>query len=164
MVREANTHDLENLVKLAIEHAKDSGQAGHDDVDRIKMKQEFKQMIISPDVNIIVAETAGQLVGYAIGAVQEKLWNGTLYGELLFIFIHPEVRNKLLLDDMVYMVEDWFMLYGCQFMQASVMTYDSTYQANDEYNNRARNYFQRNNMAEVGYHFVKKLGRDEWAE
>ena len=51
------------------------------------------------------------------------------------------------------------------FMQASVMGYNKDFQQSEEFVQKACKYYEkRHGMTEVGYHFVKPIGRDEWAE
>ena len=88
-----------------------------------------------------------------------------LYGELLYIFIDPSVRNKLLLDDLFARMETWFLDNNCLFMQASVMAYTDEWACQEQYVDKARDYFfKRGKMKEVGYHYIKPIGRDSWAE
>jgi len=163
MIREPRVDDLEKLVDLSIAHCKDSGQAGHDDIDRAYLKKQIKQMMIAEHMQPIVVEQGGRLVGYAVGAIKEKLWNGKRYGELLFLFLLPEIRNKMLIDDMVSTLETWFLENNCFFMQASVMAYNKHYEQNEDYVEACSNYFEKRQMNEVGYHFVKEIGSSEWA-
>lgn len=163
MIREPRPEDLERLVDLSIAHCQDSGQAGHDDIDRAYMKKQIKEMMIADNIQPLVVEQGGIIVGYSVGAIKSKLWNGKRYGEILFLFLLPEVRNKMLIDDMVSTLEKWFLENNCYFMQASVMAYNSEYEQNDDYVDRCCNYFEKRNMREVGYHFVKEIGSSEWA-
>ena len=163
MIREPGPQDLEKLVDLSIQHCRDSGQAGHDDIDRTYLKKQIKAMLIDPSIQPIVVEQGGKLVGYALGAVREKLWNGKRYGEVLFLFLLPEVRNKMLIDDMMSTLERFFLENNCFFMQASVMAYDAEYMQNESYVSKAKRYFSdRVSMNEVGYHYVKEIGSNEW--
>lgn len=162
MIREPRTTELEKLVNIAIEHAKDAGLAGHDDVDRAFVKKAFKHMMMSPDYKIYVEDRNDVFVAYAIGKVCQKIWNGKRYGELTFIFVHPEARNKVLADTLVQYIEEWFGKQNCDFMQASCMTYTEEYKANDEWLKRIKTYFQSQQMNEVGYHYVKPLESNEW--
>tara|TARA_S200002703_G_scaffold102811_1_gene89067 strand:+ start:2080 stop:2574 length:495 start_codon:yes stop_codon:yes gene_type:complete len=162
MIREPKVTELEMLVDIAIEHAKDAGLGGHDDVDRKFVKKAFKQMMISPDFRIFVEEKNGKFIAYAIGKICQKIWNGKRYGELTFIFVHPEARSKSLADTLVQYVEQWFAEQKCDFMQASCMTYTQDYEANDEWLHRVKTYFKTQNMNEVGYHYVKPLESNEW--
>jgi len=162
MIRFPKTTELELLVDIAIEHAKDAGLAGHDDVDRSFVKKAFKHMMMSPDFKIFVEEKNGKFVAYAIGKICQKIWNGKRYGELTFIFVHPEARNKNLADTLYQYVCDWFVEMRCDFMQASCMTYTEDYKPNDKWLHRIQTYFKNRDMQEVGYHYVKPLESSEW--
>lgn len=165
MIRPPQTTELEKLVTMSLKHAKDAGFAGHDDVDRTHWKSQLRQMMIMDNIQILIAEQHGEFVGYAIGSIEEKVWNGKRFGELAFIYIDKDIRNKLLLDDLFLAMETWFLENNCLFMQASVMGYDKDYNQSEEFVQKACNYFdKRHGMNEVGYHFVKPIGRDEWAE
>jgi len=165
MIRPPSVNDLDKLVDLSIRHAMDAGYNGHDDVNRTYWKKQLREMMISPTIQIFVAEQQGQMVGYVIGSINEKIWNGKRYGEINFIYIDRSIRNKLLLDDLFISIERWFLENNCVYMQASVMGYDEEFLCSEEFVDKACNYFhKRHEMNEVGYHFVKSIGRDEWAE
>lgn len=162
MIREPKTNELEKLVDIAIEHAVDAGLAGHDDVDRSFVKKSFKSVMISPDYKVYVEEKNNKFVAYCVAKICQKIWNGKRYGELLFIFVHPEARSKALADTMMQYVEDWFGEMRCDFMQASCMTYTKEYEPNEEWLRRIKTYYKTQDMNEVGYHYIKPLGSNEW--
>ena len=96
MIRPVDPRELEKFVDLCIAHSKDAGM-DHDEINRMFLRKQLKQMLIEPNYQIFVAEQHGSFVGYVMGSIHEKLYNAKQYGELLFIFIHPEIRNKLIL-------------------------------------------------------------------
>lgn len=157
MIREPNVTELEKITDIAVEHGKDAGIYGHDDGDRSHFKQQIRQMMISPDYKIFVYETNDKFAGYIVGSINQKLWNPTLYGELILYFVHPEVRNKYIADDLFGVLQDWFVENGCRYMQASCLMYDENYQPNDPWLHRATTYYKSKGMAEVGYHYVMDL-------
>ena len=164
MIRPVDPRELEKFVDLCIAHSKDAGM-DHDEINRMFLRKQLKQMLIEPNYQIFVAEQHGSFVGYVMGSIHEKLYNAKQYGELLFIFIHPEIRNKLILDQLYNRMEEWFLENNCMFMQASVMASDEEWLCQEKYVDKARDYFhKRCGMKEVGYHFIKPLGRDTWAE
>tara|TARA_A100001201_G_C4094945_1_gene203380 strand:+ start:3301 stop:3795 length:495 start_codon:yes stop_codon:yes gene_type:complete len=162
MIREPRTDELEQLVDIAVEHAIDAGLAGHDDVDRHFVKKQFKNMMMSPDFKIIVEPRGDRFAAYAIGRICQKIWNGKRYGEMTFIFVHPEARSKVLADDLVSTLNHWFAEMRCDFVQTSCMTYTEDYKPNDEWLHRVRTYYKSQGMEEVGYHYVKPLEANEW--
>jgi len=158
MIREPRVDELEKLANIAVEHARDAGLIEHDQLDRAHSKQQLRNMMISPDYKIFVKEEdTGVFSAYAVGAVSEKLWNTTLHGELILFFVHPEVRNKYLADDLWNVMQDWFVQTGCVYMQASCLMYDNRYLPNTTWLHRATTYFQTKGMNEVGYHYVQDL-------
>ncbi len=161
MIREVRINELEGLTNLAIEHGNDAGLISHDAVDRNYAKQQIKQMMINPDYKVFVAIKDDKIVGYIIGNITQKLWNPSLYGEVIVFFVHPEVRNKYLADDLFQAVKDWFIDNGCLYFQASCLTYTKEYQPNDEWLHRVKTYFKTQKMTEVGYHYVKPLEREQ---
>ena len=162
MIRELRTDELEKFVNLAVEHALDAGLIKHDQLDRNHTKQQCKQVMIDPDYKILVYVQDDKLAGYVVGNITQKLWNQSLYGEVIMFFVHPEVRNKYIADDLFQAIQDWFVHNGCLYFQASCMNYNKEYEANEEYLHRSKVYFKRKHMNEVGYHYVKSLERDEW--
>ena len=163
MLREPRTDELEKLINIAIEHAKDAGLAGHNDIDRTFVKKQFRAMMMNPDFKIFV-EPKGDVFGaYAIGRICQKIWNGKRYGEITFIFVHPEMRSKHIADDLYESIIEWFREMRCDFVQASCMTYTKEYSANEEWLHRAKTYFKSQNMNEVGYHYVKPMEDNKWA-
>jgi hypothetical protein len=160
MIRELRTNELEKFTDLAVQHAIDAGLISHDQLERNYVKQQCKQVMISPDYKILVVVKDDVFVGYVVGNITQKLWNSSLFGEVIMFFIHPDVRNKYLADDLFQAIQDWFIDNGCIYFQASCMNYTQDYKANDDYLRRSRIYFQKQHMNEVGYHFVKQLERN----
>ena len=163
MIREPRTDELEKLVSIAIEHANDAGLAGHDDVDRTFVKKQFRAMMMSPDFKIFVEPKNDVFAAYAIGRICQKIWNGKRYGEITFIFVHPEARSKILADDLYHSLVDWFREMRCDFVQASCMTYDNDYQPIEPWLHRVKTYYKNQGMQEVGYHYIKPMETDKWA-
>lgn len=157
MIRQPRTDELEKLANIAVEHAMDAGLDEHDQLDRVHSKQQLRTMMISPNYKIFVSEENGVFSSYAVATVCEKLWNSTLHGEVILFFVHPEVRNKYLADDLWNAMQDWFVETGCVYMQASCLMYKSDYQPNEKWLHRATSYFKTKGMAEVGYHYVQDL-------
>jgi len=162
MIREPNANELEKIVDIANEHALDAGLQGKDAFDRSYFKKQIRRAMISPDYHILVYEKSGEFVAYAMGSAQEKLWNNTVYGELVLFFVHPDVRKRSVADELFMAMQDWFLEAGCVFMQASCMGYTQDYEPNTEWLHRARTYFSTSDMQEVGYHFVKNLEALRW--
>ena len=164
MIRAPSTTDLDAISNLTMVHCKDAGMDGHDSVDKRRVKQQLREIMIHSNYQMFIAEQRGEIVGYIIGSIEEKFWNAKRYGEIMYIFIHPNIRNKLLLDDLWKYMTNWFLENNCMYYQASVLAHDAKYQQQTEYVNKARKYFgEHNKMNEVGYHFCAELGRDEWA-
>jgi len=158
MIREPRVDELEKLTNLAAEHAKDAGLIEHDQLERGYFKQQLKAMMISPDFKVFVKDEGNVFSAYCVVAAQQKLWNSSLYGEIILFFVHPEVRNKFLADDLFNVAEDWCKEVGCIFMHASCCMYDNQYQPNEPWLYRSKTYWNKSQkMAEVGYHYVKKL-------
>lgn len=162
MIREVRVDELEKLVNICVEHATDAGLVDHDQLDRAHSKQQLRQMMISPDFKIYVYEQGDVFAGYIIGNITQKLWNTSLYGEIILYFLHPEVRNKHLADDLFNSIETWFREHGCLYQQASCLMYNKDYLPNEEWLHRSTTYLKSRSMAEVGYHYVKPLENDEW--
>lgn len=157
MIREPNVDELELLTDIAIEHAHDAGLINHDTLDRAHFKKQLRAIMISPDYKIWVHEKHGKFVGYVIAGVFQKLWNPTKYGEIILFFVHPEVRNKYLADDLFNAAQDWFVDCGCIYQQASCLMFKEDYEPNTEWLHRATTYYKTRGMAEVGYHYVQDL-------
>lgn len=157
MIREPRVDELELLTDIAIEHAHDAGLIKHDTLDRAHFKKQLRAIMISPDYKIWVYEKNDKFVAYIIAGVFQKLWNPTKYGELILFFVHPEVRNKYLADDLFNAAQDWFVECGCLYQQASCLMYTEEYEPNKEWLHRATTYFKTRGMAEVGYHYVQDL-------
>ena len=157
VIRQPHTEELELLVNVGVEHAKDAGLTQHDCLERNHFKKQLRQIMISPDYKIFVYEQNGVFAGYVVAGVFQKLWNPTLHGEIVLFFVHPEVRNKYIADDLLNTALNWFAECGCQYYQASCLMYDADYQPNQEWLHRSRTYFAKAGMAEVGYHFVQNL-------
>jgi GNAT superfamily N-acetyltransferase len=159
MIRELRTDELEKLVNLAAEHAKDANLISHNTLDRTWFKKNMREMMIAPEYKIFVYVENDLLLGYCVAGITTMLWNKTLLGDIDLFFIHPSVRNKHIADDLINACEDWFEKEGCAYYLTGNLMYDADYQPNEKYLNRSRTYFTRiMGMQEVGYNFVKRLG------
>lgn len=163
MIRQPRQDELELLTDLAVEHAHDAGLNEHDQVDRRHTKRQWKQVMINPDYVVFVVIQNNKFVGYSLSSVCEKLWNTTLHGEIINFYISPEVRNKYVADDLYNTTVTDLMEKGCVYLQASCLMYDKDYQPNEQWLHRAKTFFKSKGLAEVGYHYVRKLEGEEWA-
>jgi hypothetical protein len=158
MIREVKPKEIGLLCDLCAEHALDAGLVTHDQLDRKFVKEQIKKGIINPNMQIYVYEEGDQFIGYVAGAGKQKIWNGTVYGEIILFFVHPEARKgKRIADELFMAIQDWFVEVGCVYMQASNMIFNEDYQPDDEWLTKARTYYKQQDMAECGYHFVKDL-------
>lgn len=157
MIREPRVDELELITDIAVEHATDAGLIDHDTLERNHFKKQIRAMMISPDYKIWIYEKNGKFAAYIIAGVFQKLWNSSKYGEIILFFVHPEVRNKFLADDLFNTAQNWFLECGCLYQQASCLMYDDEYNPNTKWLHRATTYFKTRGMEEVGYHYVQNL-------
>ena len=166
MIREVKPTEVATFCELCEQHALDAGLVEHDQLDKKFVKTQIKKVMINPNMHILVyVDYNDKMLGYAVGAGKQKIWNGTLYSELLLFFVHPGVRKGTTIADELFLaMQDWFIEVGCLYMQASNMIYNKEFEPDTEWLNKGRNYFKKQEMAEVGYHFVKNLEDLRWVE
>ena len=158
MIREAKPLDTDAIINLGVEHGKDAGLSISDSVDRSRIKEIYRKLLINPNVRVYVYEENGTIAGYVIGIVQTKIWNDKQFGEIMLLFVHPEVRNRFVADNLMEYAVKFFKEKGCMFYMASSMHFDDEYKRSDEYCDRASKYFTKlQHMTMVGETFVKEI-------
>jgi len=157
MIRELEPRELDDWLMLCRRQAEEAGVGSHDAIDDNVAREQMRNCLISPDYKVFVVDEAQQIVGYCIVAAQEKLWNKKLYGEIMMFYIDKDVRNAWVAKDLFDYACRWLRSIGALYVQASCMLYDEEYQPIETYTERSRIFFKKQQMAEVGYHFVKTL-------
>lgn len=159
MIRELKVTEFESFLDLAIQHNEDAGLAGHDNIDRSHCKKQLRHAFIYQNWKIYVSEKNGKMIGYIAGYVDTKLWNNTKFGEIALIFVHPEHRSKTVADELYDALVGWFSDVGCRYYLASCMSWNTDFECNTTWTDRAKSYFQSRDMSEVGYSYVKQIER-----
>ena len=159
MIRQLKVEEFDQFLDVAILHHNDAGLPESDQIDRGYSKKQLKNMYIYQNWRIFVAEENGRFIGYIAGYIDKKLWNNSLFGEIVLLFVHPEHRSKLLADQLFDAMVEWFIGAGCQYYLASCMSWDSEFKKVERWSERATNYFSSKGMQEVGYTFVQPIDR-----
>lgn len=159
MIRELKVTEFESFLDLAVQHNEDAGLSGHDNIDRSHCKKQLRHAFIYQNWKIYVAERDGKMIGYIAGYVDTKLWNNTLFGEVALIFVHPDYRSKLVADELFDGMVAWFSEVGCRYYLASCMSWNTEYQRNESWIERATKYFESKGMNQVGYTYVQPIDR-----
>jgi GNAT superfamily N-acetyltransferase len=159
MIRQLKVEEFDKFLDLAIVHHTDAGLPERDTIDRGYSKKQLRNMYIYQNWRIYIAEEGDKITGYIAGYVDRKLWNNTLFGEIVLLFVHPEHRSKLVADQLFDTMVDWFSSVGCEYYLASCMSWTNEYERVDAWSDRATKYFKSRNMKEVGYTYIQPIDR-----
>jgi len=157
MIREFRPTDMNRIIRLAREHEQESGVQSILPIDDVYFTNAVRDALIDVNHKLFVAETNGEVVGYALIGVTQKIWNPTMYGDVFFFYIHQSIRNKYLADSLWNQCVIWFKEQGCRFMECSVALFDNNFQGVDNYIERASKYFEHKGASHMGNHFVLNL-------
>lgn len=91
-IRQVTPSDLPELVDLCAEHAAYERSA----FDPTGKEQALHHMFFASDARLcgLVAETDGQLIGYATFSVECSTWDAAYYMHMDCLFLRPQARNK----------------------------------------------------------------------
>jgi len=160
MIREFQPRDINEIIAMAREHAKDADVTELLPVDDIHMTAMIKRLLIDDDKKCYVAEREGKIIGYALVGLTQKVWNPTLYGQVYFFFVHPELRNKHLADSLYNNITNWCKEQGCRFLEIGVTNFTKDFKGATEYIDRAATYYEHKGCELMGYNYVRDLEID----
>lgn len=157
MIRRFDAKDMNDVIRLAREHGKEAGIDKVLPIDDVYFTNALRNILIDDQNELFIAETGGQIVGYALIGVTNKIWNKTMYGDIFFFYIHEGIRNKFLADSLFDSCQRWFKEQGCRFMECSVSLFDDQFKGIEKYIDRSSMYYENKGCNWAGNHYVVDL-------
>jgi len=158
MIREFQPTDMNKILQLVREHAKEAEVFQNLPVDEVYAKEQIRHTLIQQNHQCFVVESGGEIVGYSLVGLMTKLWNPTIYAEVYFFYVHNSVRNKYLADALYDKTCSWSYQNGASWIEYSVSLFDENYEGKKTYIDRASTYFEHKGGNHCGNIFVQELG------
>lgn len=160
IIRQMQNTDINGLIECIKTQAVDADLPTSDAIDTMHLSKVIKEALIDNRYCVYVATQNNEIVGFCAGMLNMKHWNPTLYGEIFFIYTHPEHRSKKLADQLMDTMCEWFDEQNCAYILSSVMHFDEHYEPRDDYMRKGEIYFKSKGMKPVGCYFVKQIVRE----
>lgn len=157
MIRNFHPRDMNQLIKLAREHAKEMQVCDELPFDDVYYTKTMREMLIDDQTLCLVYEQQGQLIGYAIIYFHTKVWNPTLYAEMAYFYIMAGERNKFLADSLWNACIQRCKEAGAKFFESSVCAFTKEYKGATDPIDRASTYFEHKKGEHCGNVFVHQL-------
>jgi|LULY01.1.fsa_nt_gb ribosomal protein S18 acetylase RimI-like enzyme len=160
MIRDLRVNEISKLIECIQLQGQDAKLSYSDKIDPIYLAQIVKQAVINQNYKILVTTIDDKIVGFCAGWVSQKFWNPKQYGEILFIYIHPGIRNKKRADALFDGMVEWFKEMDCEYYFTSVLHFNEQYKPETEYMEKGFKYFKAKGLTPLGSYFIKEL-KDE---
>jgi len=157
MIREFRPTDMNALIRLAKEHAKEMSVLDELPFDDVHYANVMKEMLIDDQTICLVYDQGGVLIGYSIAYLHTKVWNPTLFAEMAYFYLVAGERNKMMADMLWSETVKRCKEYGAQFFESSVCAWTKDYQGSSDAIERASTYFEHKNGNHCGNIFVHRL-------
>ena len=155
MIRECIIDDINKLIECVDLMQEVNDVPTSNQVDKNFLIENLKKGIVSPQHKIMIKETANKIVAFAIGSVSQNIHNNKLYGEITYMFVHPEMMNLSVSQQLFDQLEEWTKEQQCQYLIALPSIWNEDYTMN-ELIEQIKNFYTKNcNL--VGYTFIKGL-------
>jgi ribosomal protein S18 acetylase RimI-like enzyme len=157
MIREIDTNDFTAFIECIDAFGEDARLDEANRIDKEHLLQCVKEGLINPNNKVFVKVMDNKIVGFIAGQIQQRFWNKTVFGEIIFLYIHSAVRNKRIADEFYQHITEWFEDMGCEYMLTSVCHWNKDYEPEEEWMRKAKTYYEFKKMKPVGYYYIKEL-------
>ncbi len=158
MLRQATSQDfnqLRTIYQAQVDEAEIKNKKLKFDVETaIELTRE---RLIENTSNILIYIRDEKIVGYAVVNLCQITWNKTRTGNIEMFFIHPEYRKKISSHKFLDQIEEYLRDNDVELMLSNVFLFDSECNVDNDYVNRASDYFEAKGMKWCGNWFVKEL-------
>lgn len=113
MIRRAKPDDLRFMTELCEDYHKEHWFSEHTDFDPDYTFENFKAYLVSPQVNLLVAEVPEGLVGFSCAFIVPMHWCKALRCTVGYTFIEEEYRSKGIFNEFVANHEMFAKQLGC---------------------------------------------------
>jgi len=157
MIRDIETTDINKILECIAVYEQSAKLSGSNSINKDFLINNLKQGIISPNHKIVVKEIANKIVGFAVGTLLQNHWNNQLYGEISYIFVHPDLEGRSHKKELFQHLNQWFQDEGCHYALSMTHHWDEHYQAQQDYIDQADDFYQDQDCVCVGKNYLKVL-------
>lgn len=157
MIREFQPNDMNNLIRLAKEHAQEMRVCDELPFDDVYYAKIMRELLIDDSTISLVYEQGGVLIGYSIAYLHTKIWNPTLFAEMAYFYLMAGERNKMMADMLWNETVKKCREAGARFFESSVCAWGKDFQGSTDAIERASVYFEHKNGNHCGNIFVHRL-------
>ena len=157
MIREFQPTDMNNLIKLAKEHAREMQVCDELPFDDVYYAKVMRELLIDDSTICLVFQKGDYLIGYSIAYLHTKIWNPTAFAEMAYFYIMEGERNKVIADMLWSETVKQCRDNGAQFFESSVCAWTKDYEGSTDAIERASTYFEHKNGKHCGNIFVHKI-------
>lgn len=156
MIREFQPSDMNNLIKLAKEHAYEMGVCDELPFDDVYFASAMKELLIDDDTICLVKDQGNMLIGYSFVYLHTKIWNPTLFAEMMTFYVIDSEKNKIIADMLWSETIKQCKERGAKFIESNITGWTKNYQGSN-FIEKASDYFEYKNGNHCGNIFVHKL-------
>ena len=157
IIRQMNKDDINAMIDCIKTQALDADLPSSDEIDVAHLSHVIRDALIDPRYYVLVAVEQDHIIGFCAGMLTMKHWNPRIYGEIFFIYTHPEKRSKKLADSLFDGLVDWFTEQKCAYVITSVLHFDEHYKPREDYMRKGDIYFKSKNLQPIGQCYIKGI-------
>ena len=157
MLKQATMKDFAQLELIYRAHAEEANVQGKLSFDLDTALQLTKERLIENTSNILLYHRDNKVVGYAVISMSEITWNRVSTANIEMFYLHPEYRQKISSHKFLDQIEDYLRDHDIELMFGGVFMFDTDYNVDEDYVNRASKYFESKGMKWCGNMYVKEL-------
>ena len=157
MMKQATIKDFAQLELIYRAHAEEANVQGKLSFDVETALQLTRQRLIENTSNILLYHRDDKVVGYAVISMSEITWNRVTTANIEMFYLHPEYRQKISSHKFLDQIEEYLRDNDVELMLSNVFLFDSECNVDNDYVNRASDYFEAKGMKWCGNWFVKEL-------
>ena len=108
------------------------------------------------DIDIVLLPEQNKIIAFIVGSISQNIHNDKVYGEVTYLFVHPEMMKWTVSAELFKELENWFVEENCEYLVALPSSWNSDYTINNNLLEEMKNFYDKQcNL--VGYVFVKGL-------
>jgi len=160
MIRDIQITDINKILDCINLYEQSAHLEGSNKINKEFLMSNLKQGIISPNHKIVVKEMLNKIVGFAVGSLLQNHWNNQMYGEISYIFVHPDLEGRSHKKELFDELNTWFMDEGCHYSLSMTHHWTEQYTPHQDYIDQADQFYSKNDCVMVGHNYLKVLKND----
>jgi N-acetylglutamate synthase-like GNAT family acetyltransferase len=157
MIRDIETTDINKILDCITLYEQSARLEGSNKINKDFLINNLRQGIISANHKIVVKEMMQKIVGFAVGTLLQNHWNNQMYGEISYIFVHPDLEGRSHKKELFDELNTWFMDEGCHYSLCMTHHWNEQYQPQSEYIEDSDKFYTHNDCVMVGHNYIKVL-------